>query len=130
MRLIMDMPYIGLISVIVGITNMIPFFGPFIGAIPSAIIVFSDSPQSTIPFLIFIFILQQIDGNIIGPKCIGSSTGLSTFWIIVAIMIFGDLLGVFGMFFGVPMFAILYDIVNRYIKYKSNLLGLDKQDAS
>ena len=81
------MPYVALISVIVGVTNVIPFFGPYIGAIPSTILIMLDSPSKGVIFLLFIIILQQVDGNIIGPKILGESTGLSPFWVVFAIFL-------------------------------------------
>lgn len=101
-------PYSVLISVIVGVTNVIPFFGPYLGAIPSAILILMVDPLQCLYFIIFILILQQFDGNILGPKILGDSTGLSSFWVIFAITFFGGLLGVFGMIIGVPVFAVIY----------------------
>lgn len=115
--LIFKMPYALLISVIVGVTNIIPFFGPFIGAIPGTIIIFSESPIQSLYFIIFILILQQIDGNIIGPKCIGNATNLSTFWVLFAILFFGGLWEVVGMVIGVPLMAVIIDIVTKVINY-------------
>jgi len=112
---ILRMPYTVLISVIVAITNMIPFAGPFIGAIPSFIIVLSESSIKSIYFLIFIIVLQQIDGHIIGPKCIGNATGLNTFWVLFSIIFFGGMFGTAGMFIGVPMFAVIYGIVKDIV---------------
>ena len=97
------LPYAILISVIVGVTNIIPFFGPYIGAIPSAIILLTVSPMSCLMFVIFIMILQQVDGNIIGPKILGSSTGLSGIWVLFSILLFGGLFGFVGMIIGVPV---------------------------
>lgn len=108
---IMDMPYTLLISVIVGATNVIPFFGPFIGAIPSTIIILLVSPTQALYFIIFVVILQQIDGNIIGPAILGESTGLSSFWVIFAIMLFGGLFGVVGMIIGVPTVAVVFYVI-------------------
>ena len=113
--IIMRMPYSVLVSVIVAITNMIPIVGPFIGAIPGTIIIFSASPIKSLYFIIFIIILQQIDGHIIGPKCIGSATGLSTFWVLFAILFFGGLWGIVGMLIGVPLLAVIFDILNKVI---------------
>lgn len=112
---ILDMPFPVLISVIVGVTNMIPFFGPFIGAIPSAVLVFFAAPEKTIIFIIFIFILQQFDGNILGPKILGDSTGLPAFWVMFAIFIGGGLFGFVGMLVGVPVFAVIYDLSKEFI---------------
>lgn len=107
-------PYPLLISVIVGVTNIIPYFGPFIGAIPSIIIILFVSPVQALWFGVFILALQQFDGNILGPKILGNSTGLSSFWVIFAILISGGLFGFIGMLVGVPLFAIIY----AGIKYK------------
>lgn len=115
---ILDMPYTLLVSVIVGVTNVIPFFGPYIGAIPSAILILLSDPKMGIYFIIFILILQQIDGNIIGPKILGNSTGLSSFWVITAITLGGGLFGIVGMLLGVPTFAVIYYIVTMLINYK------------
>ncbi|MBD5542995.1 MAG: AI-2E family transporter [Lachnospiraceae bacterium] len=108
-------PYPALISVIVGITNVIPFFGPYLGAIPSAILILMVNPSRTIYFLIFILVLQQIDGNFIGPKILGNSTGLSSFWVIFSITIFGGFFGILGMAVGVPTFAVIYAALKRHI---------------
>lgn len=115
--LILKMPYALLVSVIVGVTNIIPFFGPFIGAVPGTIIIFSASPIQSLYFMLFIVILQQIDGNIIGPKCIGNATKLSTFWVLFAILFFGGLWGVVGMIIGVPLMAVIIDITNKVLNY-------------
>ncbi|MCD8095948.1 MAG: AI-2E family transporter [Ruminococcus sp.] len=104
-----------LISVIVGVTNIIPFFGPFIGAIPSALLILVIEPRKVIWFIIFILVLQQIDGNIIGPRCMGSTTKMSAFWILFAILFFGGIMGVVGMIIGVPLFAVIYDIVKKFV---------------
>ena len=108
---IMNMPYTLLVSVIVGVTNVIPFFGPYIGAIPSAILILLSDPVKGIYFIIFVIILQQFDGNVLGPKILGNSTGLSSFWVIVAILLGGGLFGFIGMLLGVPTFAVIYYIV-------------------
>jgi len=110
---IFRMPYAPLISMIVGITNIIPFFGPFIGAIPSAFIILVADPGMTIWFILMIFALQQLDGNVIGPKILGDFIGLTPLWIIVSITLMGGLFGVFGMFLGVPTFAVIYIFVKE-----------------
>ena len=115
---IMDTPYKTLISVIIGVTNVIPFFGPYIGAIPSAILVLMVDPMECLHFVIMIFLLQQFDGNILGPKILGDSTGLSSFWVIFSITIFGGLFGVLGMIVGVPLFAVIYTGIKAYVKAK------------
>ncbi|NLL79998.1 MAG: AI-2E family transporter [Clostridiales bacterium] len=116
-------PYPVLISVIIAVTNIIPFFGPYFGAIPSALLILMIDPIQCLYFVIFILILQQFDGNILGPKILGNSTGLSSFWVIFAITIFGGLYGVFGMIIGVPAFAVLYagirTFINRMLKRKN-----------
>lgn len=113
--MIMKMPYPVLVSVIVGVTNVIPFFGPFIGAVPGFIIIVLANPIQGLYFLIMVFILQQVDGNIIGPAILGDSTGLSPFWVVFAIMVGGGLFGFMGMLLGVPVFGVIYYIVQRSI---------------
>ena len=105
---VLGMPYAILISVLIGVTNIIPFFGPFIGGIPSAALIFLENPTQCLIFIIFIIVLQQIDGNIIYPKIQGNSLGLSGFWIVFSILIFGGIFGFWGMLFGVPVFALIY----------------------
>ncbi len=128
--IIFKMPYPLIIAVIVGVTNIIPYFGPFIGAIPSALLVLLVDPTKCIGFLIFIFILQQFDGNILGPKILGSKTGLSSFWVLFSLLIFGGLFGMVGMILGVPLFSILYSFVNGVIKrrLKDKKLPQDSKD--
>ena len=118
-------PYALLISVIVGITNMIPVFGPFIGAVPGFLILFIVSPTTALWFILFIIILQQIDGNYIGPKILGDSLGLPTLWIVFAIIVGGGLFGVLGMFLGVPIFAVIYVIVKETIQLKLKNKGIE-----
>lgn len=114
---IFKIPYALLVSVIVGVTNVIPYFGPFIGAIPSAIIILMIDPIKGLQFIIIIIIIQQLDGNIIGPKILGDSTGVSSFWVLFAILLFGGLFGFMGMLLGVPLFAVIYDIIRRLIRH-------------
>lgn len=121
---LLKMPYALLISVIVGITNIIPFFGPYLGAIPSAILIFMVDPIKCIYFIIFILILQQVDGNVIGPKILGESTGLSGFWVIFSITLFGGIMGIPGMIIGVPFFAVLYAMAKRIITRHLTQKGL------
>ena len=121
---IFKMPYSLLISVIIGITNIIPFFGPFIGAIPSAIIILFISPIKAVWFGVIILVIQQIDGNIIGPKILGDSIGISAFWILFAILVAGKLFGLVGMIIGVPMFALIYSIVKDVIEIRLSKKGL------
>lgn len=113
---IIRMPYTLLVSVIVGITNIIPFFGPFIGAIPSALIITIISPKMGLIFVIFILILQQLDGNVIGPKILGDSTGLSSFWILFSILLFGGLFGFAGMVLAVPTWAVIMREMRKLIE--------------
>ncbi len=117
---ILGLPYSVLVSVIIGVTNVIPVFGPYIGAIPSAILILLDSPTKGLIFIIFILVLQQFDGNILGPKILGDSTGLSPFWVIFAIVLGSGLFGVIGMIIGVPAFAVVYYLAKRYIYYHLN----------
>ena len=112
---IFDFPYTALIAMIIGVTNIIPFFGPFIGAIPSALLILLVDPMKCLYFCIFVFVLQQFDGNILGPKILGESTGLASFWVLFSILLFGGLFGFAGMVLGVPVFAILYSIVRRLV---------------
>lgn len=121
---IMKMPDIVLVSVIIGVTNVIPFFGPFIGAIPSFIIIVLQDPVQGLYFLIFVVILQQVDGNIIGPKILGDSTGLSSFWVVFAILVFGGLWGFTGMLLGVPIMAVIYYIIEKSVGYFLRKRGL------
>ena len=113
---VMDMPYAMLVSVVIGVTNIIPFFGPFIGAIPTAILILMVNPLKCVYFIIFILVLQQFDGNILGPKILGNSTNLSSFWVLFAILLFGGLFGIVGMVLGVPVFAFLYQLVKEWVE--------------
>ena len=121
---IFKMPYVLLISVIIGITNIIPFFGPFIGAIPSAIIILFVSPVQALWFLVIILVIQQVDGNIIGPKILGDSIGISAFWILFSILVAGKLFGLVGMIIGVPMFALIYSVIKDIIEARLRYKGL------
>ncbi len=115
---ILGTPYAVLVSVIVGVTNIIPFFGPFLGAIPSAILIFVVDPLhplNCLYFLLFIFGLQQFDGNVLGPKILGNSTGITGFWVIFSITLFGGLFGVGGMVIGVPLFAVIYAVIKALV---------------
>lgn len=120
---IIGTPYAILVSVVIGVTNIIPFFGPWLGGIPCAILILMVNPIQCLYFIILILIIQQFDGNILGPKILGDSTGLSGFWVIFAITIFGGIFGVLGMFVGVPIFAVLYAgfkaLINKLLAKKS-----------
>lgn len=117
---ILKMPYTPLISVVVGVTNVIPFFGPFLGAIPSIFLILLVNPLKAVYFALFVLALQQLDGNVIGPKILGDSTGISSFWVIVSILVGGGFFGVLGMFLAVPVFAALQTLakylVNRQLR--------------
>ena len=115
---ILQMPYTLLVSVIVGVTNIIPFFGPFIGLVPSALIILMVNPSKALIFIIFIIILQQIDGNIIGPRILGNSTGITGFWVMFAIILGGGLFGFWGMLLGVPVFVVIYTLITKLIVQK------------
>jgi predicted PurR-regulated permease PerM len=121
--LILGVPYAALISVIVGVTNMIPYFGPFIGAIPAVVITLFNSPIMALWVLIFIFLLQQFDGWYLGPKILGDKLGLKPFWIILAIVVGGGAFGVVGMFLGVPAMAVIKLLLNRFIQRRLNSQG-------
>lgn len=123
---ILNMPYAVLVSVIVGVTNVIPFFGPYIGAIPCTILILLSDPIKGVYFVLFILVLQQFDGNILGPKILGDSTGLSAFWVIVAILVGGGLFGFVGMVMGVPTFAVFYYIVQMLINNRLEHKNLPK----
>lgn len=103
------------ISVVIGVTNIIPFFGPLIGAVPCALLLLLENPMHCLYFLIFIVVLQQLDGNVIGPKILGNATGVSSFWVLFSILLFGGLWGIVGMVIGVPLFAVIYDIIRKLV---------------
>lgn len=126
----MKMPYVLLISVIIGLTNVIPFFGPFIGAVPSALLILLVNPIQCLYFLIFILLLQQFDGNILGPRILGNSTGLSSFWVLFSILLFGGLLGFVGMIIGVPTFAVIYRLVSERVTALLKKRNLDTSTAA
>ena len=121
--LIFDLPYAILIAVLVGVTNIIPFFGPYIGLIPSTILILTVSPIKAVIFVLMILVIQQIDGNIIAPKIIGSNTGLSSFWVLFSILTFGGMFGAIGMVTGVPVFAVIFDICNKIMRSKLKKRG-------
>ncbi|MBR2705675.1 MAG: AI-2E family transporter [Mogibacterium sp.] len=110
---IADIPFALMISVIVGVTNIIPFFGPFIGAVPSIILLLTEDPMDALYFAIIILIIQQIDGNIIGPKVMGNAIGISSFWVLIAVLVGGGLFGFGGMVLGVPVFAVIYRYIDK-----------------
>ena len=122
--LIFKFPNPLLVSAIVGITNVIPFFGPFIGAVPATLLIMLENPIKGLWFILFVFGLQQLDGNIIGPKILGDRTGLSSFWVLFGIILFGGLWGLVGMVVAVPLVAVLYDLIKRVV-----FRGLRKNDC-
>jgi len=126
---LLELPLPMLISVIVGITNVIPFFGPFIGAIPSIVLLLIIDPIAAVKFAVWVLILQQLDGNIIGPKILGDSTGLASFWVMFAIIVAGGLFGFVGMVVGVPCFAVLYTYVTRFVNGRLSKKGLTTDTA-
>ncbi len=127
---LLRMPYTMLISVIIGVTNIIPFFGPFIGAIPSAVLLLLVSPKQCLIFLILILLIQQFDGNILGPKILGNSTGLSSFWVLFSILFFGGIMGPVGMIIGVPTFAVISRLVTEAVekRLKKKALSVNTDD--
>lgn len=127
---IANIPYTALISVLIGVTNIIPFFGQYIGAVPSAFLVFLVSPVKGIIFVVLIIIILQVDGNIIGPKIIGESIGLGSFWILFAILVFGSLFGILGMICAVPIFAVVYKTVKNWSKRRLEKKGLPQSTES
>jgi predicted PurR-regulated permease PerM len=113
---VLGLPYAPLISVVIGVTNVIPYFGPFIGSIPSAIILFVANPIYAVYFIVMILVLQQIDGNIIAPRIHSSSTGLAPVWVIVAVTLMSGILGFIGMFIGVPLFSVIYTLIKEQVE--------------
>ena len=114
--LIFKFPNPLLIAAIVGITNIIPFFGPFIGAVPSTFLILIEDPMKALWFVLFILVLQQLDGNIIGPTILGDRTGVSSFWVLFSIILFGSLWGIVGMVVAVPLFAVIYDTIKKLVR--------------
>lgn len=122
---IFDIPYTALVSVVVGVTNVIPFFGPFIGAIPSAVLILLAEPIKCVTFVILILILQQFDGNILGPKILGNSTGVSSFWVMFVILVAGGVFGFWGMLCGVPVFAVVYALFTNACRLSLEEKGIN-----
>ena len=119
--LVLGFPNAMLVSVIVGVTNIIPYFGPYIGAIPSALLILIVDPVKCVWFLVFIILLQQFDGNILGPRLLANSTGLSGFWVLFSVTVFSGLFGFVGILVGVPVFAVIYDLIRKLV-----VLGLKR----
>ena len=124
---ILRLDFAVLISVFIGITNIIPVFGPFIGAIPSVFILLLIDPLQAVIFCVLILIIQQVDGNFIGPKILGSSIGISALWILFSIVVGGDLFGIVGMVVGVPVFATLYGLAQEFVHYALDKRGIDSE---
>ena len=122
--LILRLPYPALVATVVGVTNIIPFFGPFIVAIPSAFLILLVNPLQALYFVIFVLVLQQVDGNIIGPRILGDTIGISGFWVLVSITVAGSLFGFAGMVLGVPVFAVLYMLISDFVKSRLEAKGM------
>ena len=127
---LLNLPYTLLVSVVIGITNVIPFFGPIIGAVPCAVLILLTDPLKCLYFIIFILALQQFDGNILGPRILGNATGVNAFGVLFAIIFFGGLFGFVGMIVGVPLFAVISSLVQEFIdqRLQKNQLSLDTDD--
>ncbi len=127
---IVNMPYALLVSVIVGVTNIIPFFGPLLGAVPSAFIILMANPLKALIFVIFVIVLQQVDGNIIGPKILGNSIGIDGFWVMFSIILGAGLFGFWGMLLGVPVFVVIYTLLNDLVEKRLKKSDLPWETAS
>ena len=125
--LVFGMPYAPLISIIVGVTNIIPVFGPFIGAVPGIIILLFLEPMKALGFAVLILVIQQLDGNVIGPKILGDSIGISALWVLFSIVVCGDLFGLVGMVIGVPLFATILSLVKEFAEWCLHYRGIDKE---
>ena len=125
--LLFGMSYAPLISIIVGVTNIIPVFGPFIGAVPGIVILLFLEPFQALWFALLILFIQQLDGNVIGPKILGDSIGISALWVLFAIVVFGDLFGLVGMVIGVPLFATILSLVKEFAEWCLRYRGIDKE---
>lgn len=126
---IFQLPYAALIAVLIGVTNIIPFFGPFIGAIPSAVILFLENPWDMIIFIAIVFVIQQLDGNLFKPKIIGSQVGLSSFWVLFSVIVGGSLFGMVGFILGTPIYAVIYTLVGKRVKNAIDKKGKLGQEA-
>lgn len=126
---IFQLPYAALIAVLIGVTNIIPFFGPFIGAIPSAVILFLESPWDMIIFIAIVFVIQQLDGNLFKPKIIGSQVGLSSFWVLFSVIVGGSLFGMVGFILGTPIYAVIYTLIGKRVKNAIDNKGKIAQEA-
>ena len=126
---IFQLPYAALIAVLIGVTNIIPFFGPFIGAIPSAIILFLESPWDMIIFIAIVFVIQQLDGNLFKPQIIGRPGGLSSFWVLFSVIVGGSLFGMVGFILGTPIYAVIYTLIGKRVKNAIDNKGKIAQEA-
>ena len=126
---IFQLPYATLIAVLVGVTNVIPFFGPFIGAIPSALILFLINPIDMLWFIVIVFVIQQLDGNVLKPKIIGSQVGLSSFWVLFSVVVGGALFGFPGLILGTPIYAVIYTLVGKRVRNSIKEKGKLAQEA-
>ena len=126
---IFQLPYAALIAVIIGVTNIIPFFGPFIGAIPSAFILFLENPWDMIIFIAIVFVIQQLDGNLFKPKIIGSQVGLSSFWVLFSVIVGGSLFGMVGFVLGTPIYAVIYTLIGKRVRNAIDNKGKLAQEA-
>ena len=124
---IFGLEYAPLLAVLVGVTNIVPVLGPFLGAVPGLIILLLELPWKAAEFAIIIFVVQQVDGNFIGPKILGSSIGISALWILFSIVVGGDLFGLVGMVVGVPLFATFYGLAREFVHYMLDKRGLDSE---
>ena len=115
---ILKIPYTMLVAVVIGVTNIIPVFGPYLGGIPCAALILLTDPVKGLYFIVFIILLQALDGNFIGPKILGNSTGLSAFWVVFAIVVGGGLFGIIGMIIGVPLFAVIYYLITAFVNFR------------
>lgn len=130
LSMILQIPYAVLLSVVIGVTNVIPFFGPIIGAVPCVMILLIVNPWAALRFIVLIIALQQFDGNILGPKILGDSTGLSAVWVLISIVVGGGLFGFPGMLLGVPTFAVLYSLIRDWVDARLELKGIDAEGRS
>lgn len=126
----LNIPYALMVSLIIGFTNIIPVFGPIVGAIPCLLIIVMVDPKAALVFAIIVIIIQQIDGNILGPKILGDSIGLPSFWVLFSILVFGNLFGALGILIGVPAFAVIYNAIKRFSKWRLHKKGLPESTTA
>ena len=126
---IFDVPYRSVVSVLVGMTNIIPYFGPFIGSIPSFFIILTQDTFKAFLFVALVLVIQQIDGNLINPRIIGKTTSINSMWVIIAITLIGGWLGIFGMLIAIPLFSVVYMLISRYVNRRLEERGLPTDHA-